>query len=104
MQFAGLLTIYTLISAFGLYKIKAAEGIHDGVMWIGAVAYGTGFLIWLLILRNYDLSIAFPIAAGGLIVATQAIGYLFLNEPLSTTHLIGVALIVAGITVVYARV
>ena len=103
MQLAGLITIYTLISAFGLYKIKAADGVQDIVMWLGAAAYGTGFLLWLLILRKYALSIAFPIAAGSLIIATQAVSYLFLKETLSTTHLVGVALIVAGITVVFAR-
>lgn len=103
MQFAGLITVYTLISAFGLYKIKAAEGMHDIVMWIGAAAYGAGFLIWLLILRKYDLSIAFPIAAGSLIIATQAISYVFLKETLSPVHLVGVMLIVTGIALVFSR-
>ncbi len=103
MQFAGLIAIYTLISAFGLYKIKAADGVQDIFLWLGAAAYGTGFLIWMLILRKYDLSIAFPIAAGSLIITTQAVSYLFLKETLSTAHLVGVALIIAGITIVYAR-
>ncbi len=103
MQFAGLIAIYTLISAFGLYKIKAADGVQDIFLWLGAAAYGTGFLIWMLILRKYDLSIAFPIAAGSLIITTQAVSYLFLKETLSTTHLVGVALIIAGITIVFAR-
>ena len=103
MQFAGLITVYALVSAFGLYKIKAADGVQDVALWFGAVAYGAGFLIWLLILRKFPLSISFPIAAGSLIVATQAVGHLFLKEALSMTHLAGVALIVAGITVVFVR-
>lgn len=103
MQFAGLITIYALISAFGLYKIKAATGLYDSVLWIGAVAYGTGFLIWLVILRKYDLSVAFPIAAGSIIIATQAFGYLFLKESLSTIHLVGVALVITGIALIFAR-
>jgi len=103
MQFAGLIIIYTLVGTFGLYKIKTAIGLHDVVLWIGAAAYGTSFLIWLLILRKYDLSVAFPIAAGSLIIGTQAAGYLFLGETLSTTHMVGVALIIAGITIVFAR-
>ena len=103
MQFAGLIIIYTLVGTFGLYKIKTAVGMHDVVLWIGAAAYGTSFLIWLLILRKYDLSVAFPIAAGSLIVATQTVSFVFLKETLSTTHLAGVALIVAGIALVFAR-
>lgn len=104
MHFAGLIGVYALISAFGLYKIKAAEGLHDSALWFGAVAYGTGFLIWLFILRKFPLSTAFPIAAGGLILATQLMGHVFLKETMSATHLLGVALIVAGISVVFARV
>ena len=103
MQFAGLITVYALISAFGLYKIKAADGVQDVVMWIGAAAYGAGFLLWLLILRKFPLSIAFPVAAGSLIIATQAFSYLYLKEPITTTHLVGVALILAGVTIVFAR-
>ena len=103
MKLAGLITIYSLISAFGLYKIKAADGMQDVVMWVGAAAYGAGFLIWILILRKYDLSIAFPIAAGSLIVATQAVSYVFLKETLSTTHMVGVAVIIVGISIVFTR-
>ena len=103
MQFAGLITVYTLISAFGLYKIKTADGLQDIFMWIGAAAYGTGFLIWILILRRYELSIAFPIAAGSLIVATQAISYVVLKETLPPIHLAGVILIISGIALVFTR-
>lgn len=103
MQFAGLVAVYVLVSAVGLYKIKAAEGVNDAALWLGAVAYGTGFVIWLLILRRFPLSFAFPVAAGSLIMATQAIGYAFLREPMSAEHLVGVTLIIAGIALVFAR-
>lgn len=103
MHFAGLITVYALVSAFGLYKIKAADGLQDSAFWFGAFAYGAGFLLWLLILRKFPLSISFPIAAGSLIITTQAVGHMFLKEALSTTHLAGVALIIAGIAVVFAR-
>ena len=103
MQLVGLIVVYTVISAFGLYKIKAAAGTHDMSLWLGGLAYGAGFCLWLLILRLFPLSIAFPIAAGALIVATQAVGYLFLKEALPTLHLAGVALIVGGISLVFAR-
>ena len=103
MQFAGLVAVYALVSAVGLYKIKAAEGPADGALWLGAVAYGAGFVIWLLILRKFPLSFAFPIAAGSLIMATQAVGYAFLRETVSASHLAGVALIIAGIGLLYIR-
>lgn len=103
MQFVGLITFYALISAFGLYKIKAAEGLQDHALWIGAFFYGAGFLIWLMILRKFPLSLAFPIAAGSLIIATQAFGHFFLKEALPSLHLVGVALILGGIALIFAR-
>lgn len=103
MQFVGLITFYALISAFGLYKIKAADGLQDHALWIGAFFYGSGFLIWLFILRKFPLSISFPIAAGSLIIATQAFGFFLLKETISTIHLAGVALILGGIALIFAR-
>jgi multidrug transporter EmrE-like cation transporter len=104
MQFAGLITFYALISAFGLYKIKAADGLQDHALWIGAFFYGSGFLIWLFILRKFPLSISFPIAAGSLIIATQLFSHLLLKETISSLHLVGIALILGGIALIFARV
>ena len=103
MQFAGLVAIYALVSAFGLYKIKVSAGPGDSALWLGGAAYAAGFVIWLLILRSFPLSFAFPIAAGSLILATQGVGYALLGEALSAVHVIGVMLIIAGIGLVFAR-
>ena len=103
MQFAALIAVYALISAYGLYKIKIADGMEDSALWLGALAYGVGFLIWMFILRKFPLSIAFPIAAGALIMVTQGLSYALLKEAMTSMHLIGVAMIVAGIGLVYAR-
>ncbi|MDF1754660.1 MAG: hypothetical protein P1U89_17885 [Verrucomicrobiales bacterium] len=66
----------------------------------GASLYGIGFLMWYWILTRVPLSIAFPIAAGGLAVGTQIAGHFVLKESLTYTHLVGVLLIVAGISFV----
>jgi multidrug transporter EmrE-like cation transporter len=53
--------------------------------------------VWLVILRMYPLSIAFPLAAGSLVIGTQLVGWLLLGEGLTAHKLIGCALILAGL-------
>jgi multidrug transporter EmrE-like cation transporter len=49
------------------------------------------------------LSVAFPLAAGALIVGTQLVGHMLLGEALGARHLFGVLLIVVGLAVVFPR-
>jgi multidrug transporter EmrE-like cation transporter len=95
--------IYAAVSAYGLFLLKDAASLISGRALVGAVFYGGGFLIWIAMLRMFPLSIAFPIAAGSLIVATSVVARLFLGEMISTVHLVGIALIVAGIFFVMTR-
>lgn len=90
-------------SAFGLYRMKQAAEIVSPAFVLGFVFYGAGFVWWIVILRRMDLSLAFPIAAGGLIVATQVVGYFLLDEPMTRLQLAGVGAILAGITVLFLR-
>ncbi len=95
---------YVVVSALGLYKIKAAETILSADFAVGFVLYASGFLIWLYILLRLPLSIAFPVAAGALIVATQLLGYFLLDEKMSILHVSGVLAVMAGITMISVRV
>jgi multidrug transporter EmrE-like cation transporter len=54
-------------------------------------------------LRIFPLSVAFPIAAGSLIVATHVVARLYLAEAPTAVQTLGVAVILAGIFLVFAR-
>lgn len=93
--------IYIATSVSGLIFLKMSDGKLISYIGIaGIVLYGAGFLIWYLILTRVSLSTAFPIAAGGLVVATQIAGYFILKENLSLFHLLGVLFIIVGISIV----
>ncbi|MCM8594884.1 multidrug efflux SMR transporter [Accumulibacter sp.] len=92
--------LYALLSTYGLYKIKAAPEILHPAFVIGFTAYGAGFLVWFYILRTTPLSLAFPVAAGTLILCTTLVGILLLAEKAHVLKLGGVALIVVGIVMV----
>ena len=98
--FPLLIIFYALISAFGLYLLKAAQEIQSIGFIIGAFFYGSGFLIWMYILRLYPLSVAFPVAAGALIVGTQIAGILFLKEPFQIQTIAGITFIGIGILLI----
>lgn len=101
--FGVLITAYVVASCMGLYLIKAADTWKSGVFLFGLFSYGLGASLWLVILRYFPLSFAFPVAAGGLIICTMLTGRLFLKEAISDPQLIGAALIIFGIFFTVAR-
>jgi len=99
----ALLVAYVLASTAGLTLMKqgiAAKAVFAPRFAGGFGLYVLGFGLWLLLLNRMPLSTAFPLAAGALIIATQAAGVLLLSERLAPAHMVGVALILAGLAVV----
>ncbi len=91
--------VYLSSSLLGLYKMKTAEvGFNFGYL-LGIGAYAGSFFIWLFLVRLYPLSVAFPLAAGALMVGTQLIGAFLLGEQLGATKALGIALLLAGLVV-----
>ena len=97
----GLFIVYVLVSSFGLFKLKAANGALGLEFLVGLACYGAGFVVWYFVLTRMPLSVAFPVAAGSLVVATQVVGYMFLNEGFQLMHVGGIALILLGIVFVF---
>ena len=100
----ALFTLYVAVSSFGLYKLKSASGLLSLDFMVGFTFYGLGFLLFYSVLSRLPLSIVFPIAAGGLVVATQSVGYTFLGESIRAVHAGGIALILIGIVLIFARI
>lgn len=99
----GLIILFVALHAFGLFKLKASNGQIGVDFGLGFVCYGAGFLIWYVILTRLPLSIAFPVAAGSLIVATQLVGRFLLDEQLHLVNFSGVGLILVGIVLIFSR-
>lgn len=100
----ALLTAYVLVSVIGLHLLKTSAGVVLSVPFIlGLSCYASGFALWYLMLIKLPLSVAFPLAAGALIVGSQVTGHMLLGEALGARQAIGVLLIVIGIAVVFPR-
>ncbi|MCC3861263.1 hypothetical protein [Pseudemcibacter aquimaris] len=93
--------MYFLVSASGLLLLKLSDGELISAKGIGGLfLYAVGFLIWYVVLSRINLSAAFPIAAGGLIISTQLVGYFFLKEYISMSHIAGILVIILGIALI----
>lgn len=97
------LIAYVSFSVYGLMKLKTGLLGFNWPFALGFASYAIGFVIWLKLLRSMDLSVAFPVAAGSLIIATQVAGVLFLNERLTIYRGVGVMLILLGVSVIYGK-
>jgi len=65
----------------------------------GLTAYVTSAAVWLIVLSKTEVSKAYPYVGLGFI-GTMLFAYWFLNEPLSTTKIIGTLLITLGVIVI----
>lgn len=95
---------YALISCIGLYWLKSASDWWTVRFILGALLYVLGAGVWIFILRMYPLSIAFPIAAGTLMIGTTLIGYVMLKESISLLHLLGLVFTLLGISILALQV
>lgn len=68
-------------------------------LFSGLVLYGSLTLLWVWILRSVPLSKAYPFVALSF-VFTPILARIFLNELLSISYFLGLALIAAGIVVI----
>ena len=103
LRFLGLTLVYAGISGYGLFLMKSSAALIGSKFFIGLFFYGTGFLLWLWILRTFPLTIAFPAAAGTLIVATQVFG-VWLDEAMTFWKAGALLLIMIGIVALSVEV
>jgi drug/metabolite transporter (DMT)-like permease len=108
----GFFSLYAVVSAGGLALIRAAfkgnEGggalvaVRQPLFWMGFILYGLGFLLWMWFLSKHRLSMAFPLAAGSLFIATTVFSAAGLRESINLTYLIGLICILGGMVLISA--
>lgn len=77
-----------------LWKLSADGSLP--LLLGGFALYGTGALTMIFALRCGELSVLHPMLGAGYVLSLL-LGSVLLNEPLSSTKLIGVTVIVAGL-------
>jgi multidrug transporter EmrE-like cation transporter len=67
---------------------------------LGALAYGSSFATWLVVLARVPLSVAYPVAVGATIALSSVLAWSVLGEPMTKQLVLGIAVIFAGVVVV----
>jgi multidrug transporter EmrE-like cation transporter len=70
----------------------------DPQFWLGCVLFGASFGVWLLVLARIPVSVAYPFASLGYVVAA-ALGWRFLGESLDVARITGIAVICSGVAI-----
>jgi multidrug transporter EmrE-like cation transporter len=109
----GAFTGYVVLGVLGLVllranlatastRVRAGELARGPVLLalLGAFSYGASFVLWLVVLARVPLSVAYPIAVGVTIAFSTLFAWLLLREPMSLRLILGLVLIVAGVTLV----
>jgi len=95
-------------TAMGLSaSIASLEGLISLALnmwfWLAMVFYSIATLLWIHILQNVPLSIAYPFNALGFIIVPLAALFLF-KEPLNLQFVLGVFLILGGLSIIATSV
>jgi multidrug transporter EmrE-like cation transporter len=112
--FALILTSVTLsalaqvLFKFGVSSVRAHDELKFGMFASalfspgvigGLVLYGLGTVLWLGVLARTELSQAYPFV-GISFALTALFGYILFQENLNLMRIIGIAMIIAGVSLV----
>lgn len=67
------------------------------LVWLGAAAFLTANILWLLILATQQMSVAYPLQVSLLLVFSTIISVVTFAEKLTVTGITGLVLVLAGI-------
>jgi multidrug transporter EmrE-like cation transporter len=87
-------------SAAGPMRIAVAIATSPPIL-LGLVCFGLSAVVWLFVLSKIPLSTAYPFVALGIAI-TVAAGRMIFGEPVTLAKLLGVVLIIVGVTTVAA--
>jgi drug/metabolite transporter (DMT)-like permease len=101
------ITIGGMATGQALFKAASGRGsltliLWSPIFWGAVLLYGVVTICWVLLLREMDLSRAYPIMAATYVIV-PLISFVFLGERVGWTYSIGVALIFSGIAFTQIR-
>lgn len=102
---SGQLLIKKGLSQIGEIKIQSAGAvvptgfkmIANKFIFLGLLCSAAGAFFWFIALSRADLSMAYPIAVGLLVISITTLSWILLKETITLNKIIGIIVIIAGI-------
>jgi drug/metabolite transporter (DMT)-like permease len=86
-------------TTFQLNPLSIIKLLFSPFIFSGLVLYGVATILWLFILSRVPLSIAYPVQSIAYVLAVFGAYFIF-HEPLSPAKIIGVILIILGVSLI----
>lgn len=80
------------------------DALSNWPFWLGLTLYGSAFLLYAAALALLPLNVAHPILTSGAVVAVALFSVFIFGEPFQWTTGVGVAFVVAGVSLITYRV
>jgi len=95
-----LITVALNTVAQTLLKLGAVQKSLNIYLLIGVGCYGLSTVFYVLVLGKFNLSVAYPVVIGLTVATTAIAGIIIFNEKVSMLQLIGMVLLLSGITAI----
>ena len=97
------LFIAILAEVIATSALKSAEGFTKlGPSLLVVIGYGAAFYLLSLVLRHMTVGVAYAIWSGVGIVLVALVGFVVFREVPDTPAIIGMGMIITGVTVIHA--
>lgn len=94
----GVLLLRNAASAYEVSKIVTTQVITIGAL--GILAYGSSFVLWILILGKNQVAYAFPLTIGISLVITTLGAFMFFGESISSMQFFGIVLLIVAVALI----
>jgi drug/metabolite transporter (DMT)-like permease len=106
LNVAGQLSLKFGMSRMGQFSITTAElasvflrAARNPYVLVGLFCYGTGFLVWLIVLAKAEVSYAYPMISLGYVLTAIMAWHLF-GENVTLTRLAGIFITCLGVFII----
>lgn len=82
------------------FSIPASAWVGNWTLWLGIVAYGLAFVLYVYALSLFPATVAHPVITAGAIAIVATIAGLVLGEPLSALTIAGIIVIMGGVLMI----
>ena len=86
------------VSLQGLAPVFARAALNPFIL-LGVLCYGTGFMVWLVVLAKADVSYAYPMISLGY-VFTALLAWMLLGEQVTVTRIVGICITCLGVFII----
>lgn len=87
-----------------LLKSGATKSFLNLYFLGGVFAYSLSTVIYILVLKKIDLSVAYPLIIGSTVIATTVAGSFILGERVTSVNWIGIGLMISGIFAISQKI